>query len=159
MVTGKGLLFRDIEAQAREILVKKNAIDSIIQLPLNLMSFCPLPLVLIVLRKTKQTTDILYVDASEGFTADASRNRFSGFEKIVDIVVNRQIIPGVSVEVSLEEIKANKYSLNPQNYLIGLDDVKKSIEQLDVERQQLTDLLKKKKSNIDNLFKQLSQKN
>jgi hypothetical protein len=158
MVTGKGLLFRDIEAQAREILIKKNAIDSIIQLPPNLMSFCPLPLVLIILRKAKPTKDILYVDATEGFTADASRNRFSGFEKIVDIVANRRVIPSVSVVVSPEKIKENKYSLNPKNYLVELDNVKESNEQIAAERQQLTNLLMKKQSAIDSLFKQLSKK-
>ena len=158
MVMGKGLLFRDIEAQAREILVKTNAIDSIIQLPPNLMSFCPLPLIMIILKKTKPTTDILYIDATEGFTVDASRNRFSGFEKIVDIFTRRQIISGVSVEVSPEEIKANKYSLNPQNYLVGQGNIKESIDQLNTEQQQLAELLRKKRSSIDNLFKQLSKK-
>jgi len=158
MVTGKGLLFRDIEAQAREILIKKNAIDSIIQLPPNLMSFCPLPLVLIILRKTKPTKDIFYVDATEGFTADASRNRVSGFEKIVNMVTKREVIPGVSALVSPDKIKENKYSLNPQNYLVELGNVKESSEQLDAERQQLTELLMKKKNSIDNLFKHLSKK-
>ncbi|MDO6487908.1 N-6 DNA methylase [Colwellia sp. 6_MG-2023] len=158
MIMGKGFLFRDIEAQAREILIKKNAIDSIIQLPPNLMSFCPLPLVLIILRKTKPTKDIFYLDATEGFTADASRNRFSGFEKIVKMVTKREVILGVSALVSPDKIKENKYSLNPQNYLVELDNVKESSEQLDAERQELTELLMKKKNSIDNLFKHLSKK-
>ena len=100
----------------------------------------------------------MYIDATEGFTVDASRNRFSGFEKIVDIFTRRQIISGVSVEVSPEEIKANKYSLNPQNYLVGQGNIKESIDQLNTEQQQLAELLRKKRSSIDNLFKQLSKK-
>ena len=158
MVTGKGLLFRSgLEQHAREILIKKNAIDAIIQLPPNLMSFCPLPLVLIILKKSKTNSGILFVDATDGFTADASRNRLTGIDKISQIVREKAVIPGISVEVSSEQIKDNDYSLNPQNYLH--EDMVKvvSVDSLKAYRHALQGQLQSINHKVETLFSKLEK--
>lgn len=157
MVIGKGSLFRESEVNARTVLINKNAIDAIILLPPNLMSFCPVPLILVVMKKSKRTQDILYVNATEGFAADASRNRLTGIEKIAEIVKNREVIDGISAVVSNDKIIANNYSLNPQNYLVDEQFTQESLSQLEAHRQYLISLLSEKKSNIDTLLSKLSK--
>jgi hypothetical protein len=156
-IMGKGPLFREGEEKARKILVDRNAIDTIVMLPSNLMTFNALPLFLLVLRKNKQAESVLYIDATQDFSSDGKRNRLTSIDKIIDIVSNRKIIDGFSVEISNDEIIKQGYSLNPQHYFDEPHVVDASLLSLEKDRSSLMTALETKQKNISKLFNILSK--
>jgi hypothetical protein len=156
-VIGKGPLFREGEENARKILVDRNAIDTIVMLPSNLMTFNALPLFLLVLRKTKQTESVLFVDATQDFSPDGKRNRLTNIDKIIDIVSSRKIIDGVSVEVSNDEIIDKDYSLNPQYYFEEKLIINVNRLSLESDRKALIKSLANKQINIAEILKTLGK--
>ena len=156
---GKGPLFREGEKLARKILVDKNAVDTVVMLPSNLMTFNALPLFLLVLSKTKQASNVLYVDATQDFYSDSKRNRLTNINKIIDIMCHRKIINGISVEVGNDEIIERDYSLNPQDYFDEPKLVNDNALSLEKNRRTLITSLEIKQKNINKMFKLLSKNN
>ena len=90
-----GVLFRggsekDISTQ----LVENNNIETIIGLPSNCFYGTGISTIIMVLKKHREASDILIVDASKEFFKDGNKNRLSGhhIKKIVDAVLNRENI-------------------------------------------------------------------
>ena len=82
-----GVLFRGGEEGAiRQNLVDRNHIDAIIGLPSNIFFGTGIPTIILVLKKEKKTSDILFIDASKGFTKEGKNNKLRAcdIKKIVD---------------------------------------------------------------------------
>ena len=54
-----------------------------------------------ILKRTRQNTDVLYIDASNGFEKGGNKNvlRASDIKRIADVVKTRAEVPGFSVLV------------------------------------------------------------
>lgn len=131
IVLPHGVLFRGgEEGTIRQKLVDFNHIDAIIGLPPNIFFGTGIPTIIMVLKKEKKTTDVLFIDASKGFAKEGKNNklRSSDIKKIVDTFINRQTILGYSKVVSREEIQNNDYNLNIPRYV----DSSEPIEQWDL---------------------------
>lgn len=120
IVLPHGVLFRGgEEGEIRKNLIEKNNIDTIIGLPANIFFGTGIPTIIMILKKARENTDILIIDASKGFVKEGKNNklRSSDIKKIIDTVINRKIIDKFSKAVSREEIRENAYNLNIPRYV------------------------------------------
>lgn len=120
IVLPHGVLFRGgDEEKIRTNLIEKNNIDTIIGLPSNIFFGTEIPTIIMVLKKQKENSDVLIIDASKGFVKEDKNNklRSSDIKKIVDTYVSRVTIPGYSKVVSRKEIQDNEYNLNIPRYV------------------------------------------
>ncbi len=120
IVLPHGVLFRgNEEGEIRKNLIEKNKIDAIIGLPGNIFFGTSIATIIMVLKKKRTDTDILIIDASNGFEKASKKNvlRSSDIKRITDAVKYRSEIPGFSVRVNKETIIANEYNLNIPRYV------------------------------------------
>ncbi|KIM12900.1 MAG: type I restriction-modification protein subunit M [Sulfurovum sp. FS08-3] len=120
IVLPHGVLFRGGEEGAiRRNLIEQGHIDTIIGLPANIFFGTGIPTIIIVLKQTRDNTDVLIIDASKGFEKVGKSNklRASDIKKIADTVIHRETIEKYSKVVSLHEIRENDYNLNIPRYV------------------------------------------
>lgn len=120
IVLPHGVLFRGgEEGRIRQNLVDKNNIDAIIGLPANIFFGTGIPTIVMILKKERDNTDILFIDGSKGFDKSGNQNvlRASDIKRLSDTVINRIEIEKYSHMASLDEIKSNKYNLNIPRYV------------------------------------------
>lgn len=120
IVLPHGVLFRGGEEGAiRRNLVEKHHIQAIIGLPANIFFGTGIPTIVMVLRKQREKSDVLVVDASKHFVKEGKNNklRASDIKRIVDVVTTDATVEKFSRLVSIEEIRANGYNLNIPRYV------------------------------------------
>lgn len=120
IVMPHGVLFRGgSEKEIRTALVEHNNIETIIGLPANCFYGTGIPTIIMVLKKHREASDILIIDASKEFFKDGNKNRLSGhhIKKIVDAVLSRENIPHFATLVSKDKIIENDYNLNIPRYV------------------------------------------
>lgn len=115
-----GVLFRGgAEANIREKLIKDDNIDCIIGLPSNLFYSTGIPVCIIVLKKCRKSSDVLFINAAECFEKGKKQNVLEDkhIDKIVETYRTRSEEERFSRCVSLKEIKENGYNLNITRYV------------------------------------------
>lgn len=124
IVLPHGVLFRGAsgdgsEGSIREQLIENNHIDTIIGLPADIFFGTGIPTIVIILRKDRQENNVLFIDASRGFTKEGKKNklRASDIRRIVDTHIQRCDIARFARVVSKEEIRQNGYNLNIPRYI------------------------------------------
>lgn len=126
IVMPHGVLFRGgSEQEIRSSLVEHNNIETIIGLPANVFYGTGISTIILVLKKHREASDILFVDASKEFYKDGNKNRLSGhhIKKIVDAVLNRENVPHFASLVTKDTIIKNGYNLNIPRYVEAEDKV------------------------------------
>lgn len=124
IVLPHGVLFRGGEEGAiRRNLIEQNHIDAIIGLPSNIFFGTGIPTIIMVLKQQRDLSDILIIDASQGFEKVGKNNRLRArdIKKIADTVIGRKTIPKYSRAVEREEIRENDYNLNIPRYVDSSD--------------------------------------
>lgn len=148
-VAPHGVLFRGAsEGKIRQAVIEKNLIDAVIGLPENLFYGTSIPACIVVFKRGRTTTDVLFVDASKGFKKEKAKNKLrdgtngepNDIKKIVDTY--KAFTNGENAEqdkyshvASRSEIEENEYNLNIPRYvdtfeeeeLIDLESVNKEI--------------------------------
>ena len=120
IVLPHGVLFRGGEEGAiRKNLVENRHIQAIIGLPANIFFGTGIPTIVMVLRKQRETSDVLVVDASKHFVKEGKNNklRASDIKRIVDAVTTNATVDKFSRLVTIDEIRANDYNLNIPRYV------------------------------------------
>lgn len=115
-----GVLFRgQREEQIRKSLIERKHIETVIGLPNKLFLNTGIPVLIMVLRKNRQNSDILFVDSSKEFIGGGKQNDMSSehIKRIIDTVKNRQEIEKFSHIATIEEIQKNNYNLNIPRYV------------------------------------------
>lgn len=147
-VAPHGVLFRGAtEGRIRQSILEKNLVDAVIGLPENLFYGTPIPACIIVFRKGRTSSDILFVDASKEFKKDKAKNMLlpEHVDKIV--ATYKAYRNGENAEIekyshvaTFDEIKENEYNLNIPRYvdtfeeeeIIDIDEVNAEIADLKV---------------------------
>ena len=140
-----GVLYRGgAEAKIRKYLVSNNFVDTIIQLPKELFFGTSIATCIIVLKKSKSTSDILFIDASEEYSREGTLNVLmpENIEKIISTIENREETEYFSKLVSNDKVIENDVNLSVSSYVdekdtrevIDIDELNKEISQI-VERQ------------------------
>ncbi len=117
-----GVLFRGgSEARIRTKLLKDGHIDTVIGLPANLFYSTGIPVCILVLKKCKQSDDVLFINASgdENFQKGKRQNRLlpDHVDKIVATYRERKEEPRFARRVGMEEIEKNDFNLNISRYV------------------------------------------
>ena len=115
-----GVLFRGgAEANIRKKLIHDDNIDCIIGLPSNLFYSTGIPVCIIVLKKCRKSSDVLFINAAECFEKGKKQNVLEDkhIDKIVEAYRTRSEEDRFSRRVSLKEIKENDYNLNITRYV------------------------------------------
>lgn len=115
-----GVLFRgQAEGDIRQNLIKNNLLDAVIGLPSNLFTNTGIPVCILVFKKNRVNTDILFIDAQKDFVKDKSKNVMTSEQvlKVIDTYNNRSDINKYSRKVSASEIEENDYNLNIPRYI------------------------------------------
>lgn len=144
IVLPHGVLFRGAkEGKIREKLIEDNRIDAVIGLPANIFHSTSIPTLILVLKKNKDNSDVLFIDASNEFEKGKNQNNLTpeNIKKIVETYKNRQDVDKYAHVASYDEIKENDYNLNIPRYVdtfepepdIDIDEVKQNIADLDAE--------------------------
>ena len=112
------------EGRIRRNLIENNNIEAIIGLPANIFFGTGIPTIIMVLRQKREESDVLFIDASKGFTKVGKTNKLmaSDIKRIVDAVTTRpESIEKFARLVSKEEIRRNGYNLNLPRYIDSSD--------------------------------------
>lgn len=120
VVLPHGVLFRGAsEGKIRQKLIEQNLLDSIIGLPANLFFGTGIPAAILVFKKNRANSDILFIDASREFDKAKNQNNLTdkNIEKIIQTYKNRSEIQKYSHIATIEEIKENDYNLNIPRYV------------------------------------------
>ena len=120
IVLPHGVLFRGgEEGRIRKNLVENGHIQAIIGLPANIFFGTGIPTIIMVLRKQRENSDILIVDASKHFVKDGKNNKLqaSDIKRIVDVVTSSASVEKFSRLVPIEEVRDNDYNLNIPRYV------------------------------------------
>ena len=157
-----GILYRPhAEQKIRKYLVDNNFIDSIIQLPSDLFFGTPIATYILILKKNKRDTNILFIDASDEFVTNNNRmknatnkNKLSdeNINRIYELYKNRESVENKALLVPYSDIVDNDYNLTIKLYLdngivideIDIDEINSNItESLNNQSQIREDLVDK----------------
>ena len=107
IVLPHGVLFRGdagdgSEGSIRQQLIENDNIEAIIGLPSDIFFGTGIPTIVMVLRKSHSTSDVLIIDAAKGFKKEGKKNklRVSDIKRIVDTYVAKKEEPKFSRLVS-----------------------------------------------------------
>ena len=119
-----GIMYRGgAEKKIRKYLIDNNFVDCIIQLPDNLFFGTSIATCIMVLRKNKDDTNVLFIDASNEFLKATNNNRLeeNNIERIVEAYGERKDVDHFLTVASYESIKENDYNLSVSTYVTKED--------------------------------------
>lgn len=146
VVLPHGVLFRGAsEGKIRQKLIEFNLLDAVIGLPANLFYGTGIPACILVFKKNRHTTDVLFIDASGEGNFEKGKNqnilRDCDIQKIYNTYSKRDNIDKYSYVATEDEIRKNEYNLNIPRYVdtfeeeepIDIDTVKRNIAEIEAE--------------------------
>ncbi len=124
IVCFSGIMYKSgAEQKIRKYLMDGNFIDCIIHLPDNLFYGTSIAICIMVLKKSKSDTNVLFIDASSQYVSATNNNRLGpeSIRSILDAYSNRADISYMAKLASYEDIKGNNYNLSVSNYVENED--------------------------------------
>lgn len=155
-----GVLFRGAaEGHIRKYLIEdKNQLDAVIGLPANIFYGTSIPTCILILKKHRDTKDILFIDASNAFEKVKTQNVLLAehIDHIVSTYRNRDTQDKYSYVATLDEVRDNDYNLNIPRYVDTFEE-EESIDLANVsaQLQQLEQNIKETDTTITNYCQQL----
>lgn len=154
-----GIMYRDgAEKKIRKYLVDNNFVDTIIQLPDNLFYGASISTCILVLKRSKKDTSILFIDASKEFKKVTNNNKLSSknISNIVKYYSDRKDIKHIAKVASFEEVKKNKYNLSVSTYVEPEDTSEKiDIKVLNKEIEETVSKINSLRSSINKIIKEI----
>jgi type I restriction enzyme M protein len=120
VVVPHGVLFRGgAEGKIRQKLIEENVLEAVIGLSANLFFGTGIPAAILLLHKGRDTSDVMFVDASQEFGVAIGQNRLrhQDIVKIVTTVHSRTDLPTYAHRASAREIRDNEFNLNISRYV------------------------------------------
>ncbi len=159
VVLPHGVLFRGAsEGKIRKQLVDENLLDAVIGVPANLFFGTSIPACILVFKKGRVDTDVLFIDASREFNKEKNQNKLDEIhiQKIFDTFNNRKTIEKYSHVATLKEIQENDYNLNIPRFvdtfeeeeIVDIEETKVNIENIEKE---LVEIKSKMKGYLEEL--------
>ena len=125
-----GVLYRGgAEKKIRQYLVDNNYIDAVIQLPPDLFFGTTIATCILVLKKSKKTSGVLFIDASAEFKRVGNKNKLlEGHQtRILDAFTTHEPEDYFTTVVSNEEIAANDYNIAVSSY-VEAEDTREQVD-------------------------------
>lgn len=122
VVLPHGVLFRGgAEGRIREQIIENNLLDAVIGLPEKLFYGTSIPACILVLKKSRQRNDILFIDASAEGNYEKGKNqnylREEDIQRVMDAYEQYRDIDMFSYVATKEEVVENEYNLNIPRYV------------------------------------------
>ncbi len=121
VVLPHGVLFRGgAEGHIRKFLIQEhNCLDAVIGLPANVFYGTSIPTCILVIKKQRANSDILFIDASSHFEKVKTQNtlRNKDIDKIISTYRGRKAEDRYSYVADLAEVRENDYNLNIPRYV------------------------------------------
>jgi type I restriction enzyme M protein len=142
VIVPHGVLFRGgAEGKIRQQLIEENLLDAVIGLPANLFFGTGIPAAILLFRKGREVSDVMFIDASAEYEDGKNQNRLrpEDIEKIVSTFRAGQSVTKHAHRATAEEIKENEFNLNVARYVdtfeeeaaIDLAAVREEIDELE----------------------------
>ena len=115
-----GVLYRGgAEQKIRKYLIDNNFVDTVIQLPPDLFFGTTIATCIIVLKKSKTASDVLFIDASAEFVRAGNKNKLTDEhrQKILDAYIAREDGAHFAKVISNGEIASNNYNIAVSSYV------------------------------------------
>ncbi|WP_215192782.1 type I restriction-modification system subunit M [Exiguobacterium sp. s7] len=131
IVLPHGILFRGAaEGVIRRKLLEDGSIDAVIGLPGNMFFGTSIPTTVVILKKNRETRDVIFIDASKDFIKGKNQNKLSTehIDRIVETYKMRETVEKYAYVASFDEIKENDFNLNIPRYV----DMFEEEEQIDL---------------------------
>ena len=115
-----GIMYRGgAEKKIRKYLIDNNYIDCVIQLPSNLFFGTSIATCIMVLKKNKKDSNVLFIDASNEFVKVTNNNKLTdeNIDHIVDSFTSREDVEYFAKLASYDEIKEEDYNLSVSTYV------------------------------------------
>ena len=136
-----GVLYRGgNEQKIRKYLIDNNFVDAVIQLPDNLFFGTTIATCIIVLKKSKSTNDVLFIDASNEFIHEGNKNKLSddNIFRVLNAYVDRKDVDHFVALVGNGTIAENDYNVSVSTYVetenkneeINIDALNEQISQI-----------------------------
>lgn len=126
-----GIMYRGgAEQKIRKYLVDNNYIDCVIQLPPNLFFGTSIATCIMVLKRNKADSKVLFIDASEEFVKVTNNNKLTddNIKHILDAFVQREDKDYFCKLATYDEVKEQNYNLSVSTYV----EQKDTREQIDI---------------------------
>lgn len=120
VVVPHGVLFRGAsEGRIRQKLIEENLLEAVIGLPEKLFYGTGIPAAILLFKKQKATTDVIFIDASREFKSGKNQNQLTddNIQKVVEAYHNAENVDKYAYVASFEEIKENDFNLNIPRYV------------------------------------------
>ena len=125
-----GVLYRGgAEQKIRKYLIDNNYVDAVIQLPPDLFFGTTIATCIIVLKKSKDDSSVLFIDASKEFERSGNKNRLipDNQNKVLKLFSNRESVDYEASLVSNEAIGENSYNIAVSSY-VQQEDTREQID-------------------------------
>ena len=125
-----GVLYRGgAERKIRQYLVDNNYIDTVIQLPPDLFFGTTIATCILVLKKSKKTSDVLFIDASAEFKRVGNKNKLLDKHqaRILEAFTTREPEDYFTTVVSNEDIATNDYNIAVSSY-VEAEDTREEVD-------------------------------
>ncbi|WP_260425113.1 N-6 DNA methylase [Arachnia propionica] len=125
-----GVLYRSgAEQKIRKYLVDNNYVDAVIQLPQDLFFGTTIATCIIVLKKSKPSNDVLFIDASAEFSRVGNKNKLQPEhqQRILELFTAREEVPHVASLVSNEDIGEADYNLSVSAH-VEKEDTREAVD-------------------------------
>jgi len=148
VVVPHGVLFRGSgEGTIRQKLIEENLLDAVVGLPANLFFGTGIPAAILVFKKNKPDTTVMFIDASREYEDLKNQCRLADehIQKIIDTYEARESVDKYAYVAEFDEIKENDFNLNIPRYVdtfeeeeeINIREVQGEIDELDAELAQV----------------------
>ena len=125
-----GIMYRGgAEQKIRKYIVDNNFVDCIIQLPSNLFFGTTIATCIMVLKKGKPDSKILFIDATNECIKVTNNNKLTqdNIKRIVDTFARREEIAHFAHLADYDEIAENNYNLSVSTY-VEAEDTREKID-------------------------------
>lgn len=115
-----GVLYRSgAEKKIRKYLIENNYVEAVVQLPPDLFFGTTIGTCILVLKKSKKTNDVIFVEASEEFVRAGNKNKLSpdNIQKILKALVEREDKEHFATVIDNNAIDENDYNLSVSSYV------------------------------------------
>jgi len=159
-VVSPSLLFKERrEGEIRRRIIESDLVEAVIRLPLKLLLQTSIPVVLLVIRRTKPETrrgKILFIDASKGFLPGRSQNTLreediAAIEKAYNAFSE---IESYSAVCSIKTIAEHGFSLEISEYVIDAPDLEVTLD-LEGALRELDDLQDERRKKYERMTRAL----
>lgn len=125
-----GIMYRGgAEQKIRKYLVDNNFVDCIIQLPSNLFFGTSIATCIMVMKRGKADSKVLFIDATNECIKVTNNNKLTeeNIRKIVDVFSKREELQHFSHLASYDEVAENDYNLSVSTY-VEAEDTREKID-------------------------------